>query len=143
MMARALGGSTEKAPQGWGIGKHVTEILTPQPWMQPSAPGYGVFVSHQDQVLQLPPGAQRIATSTHCPNSMFVVGDFFLGIQGHPEFTGAFAQDLAAGRAQIYGEDTLRCAQLTYGEPVDSDLVAQWILQFLNHAAEHTQSPTA
>ncbi|MSR15147.1 MAG: type 1 glutamine amidotransferase, partial [Gammaproteobacteria bacterium] len=82
MMARALGGITEKAPQGWGIGKHASEILAPQPWMQPQAAGYGVFVSHQDQVLQLPPGAQRLATSPHCPNAMFVVDDFFLGIQG-------------------------------------------------------------
>jgi GMP synthase-like glutamine amidotransferase len=134
MMARALGGVTEKAPQGWGIGKHVAQILRTPAWMQPAVPEYGVFVSHQDQVTHLPPAAERLATSTHCPNSMFVVDNVFLGIQGHPEFTAAFARDLASGRASVYGDDVLARALQTYGEASDSSLVARWIVQFLTTA---------
>ncbi len=134
MRARALGGVTEKARQGWGIGKHLTNVIAPRQWMHPAAATYGVFVSHQDQVTRLPPGAERLAANAHCPNSMFVVDDIFLGIQGHPEFTGEFAHELAAGRAQIYGESTLTLALPTYREPVDSGLVAHWILGFLNAA---------
>ncbi len=134
MIARALGGVTAKAPQGWGIGKHLTQVLKTPAWMAPATPAYGVFVSHQDQVLELPAQAERLASNPHCPNSMFVIDDLFLGIQGHPEFTGEFARDLAAGRAHIYGEKTLAEAQLTYSEPPDSFLVAQWIVQFLSLA---------
>lgn len=134
MMARALGGVTEKAPQGWGIGKHLTEVIAQPAWMQPPMSSYGVFMSHQDQVTTLPPQAVRLAANAHCPNSMFVIDDFFLGIQGHPEFTGEYAHDLAAGRAQIYGEDTLARALPTYREPVDSALVARWMLEFLSAA---------
>jgi GMP synthase-like glutamine amidotransferase len=132
MMARALGGVTAKAPQGWGIGKHFTQVLGTPTWMNPVASTYGVFVSHQDQVLQLPPRAERLATSAFCTNSMFVIDNLFLGIQGHPEFTGEFARELAAGRAEIYGEKTLAEAQKTYGEPADSLLVARWMVQFLS-----------
>jgi GMP synthase-like glutamine amidotransferase len=131
MMARALGGVTEKAPQGWGIGKHIATITEPRGWMNPAAPAYGVFVSHQDQVIRLPPPAERLATNAHCPNAMFVIDDFFLGIQGHPEFTGEFAHDLAAGRIETYGEETFARALPTYRETVDSPLIARWILRFL------------
>jgi len=134
MMARALGGVTEKAPQGWGIGKHVSEIIAARPWMYPPANRYGVFVSHQDQVTALPPQAVCLAANTHCQNSMFVIDDFFLGIQGHPEFTADYARDLATGRPQVYGADTIARALPTYASPVDSALVAQWMLEFLRAA---------
>ncbi|MGD9601006.1 MAG: type 1 glutamine amidotransferase [Gammaproteobacteria bacterium] len=131
LISRALGGAADKAPQGWGIGRHVAQVLHRPAWMQPPAAQYGVFVSHQDQVTQLPPGAARLATSAHCPNAMFVLDDVLLGIQGHPEFTGAFAHALAAGRGAVYGEDVLAAALPTYCEPVDSALLARWMLQFI------------
>ena len=137
MMARALGGVAEKASQGWGIGKKITDIIKVESWMQPALPHYGVFVSHQDQVTQLPAGAALLATNLHCPNSMFVQDEIFLGIQGHPEFTGDFAHDLARDRGEVYGEETLVRALPTYGEPVDSAIIARWIIQFLARAVQH------
>jgi GMP synthase-like glutamine amidotransferase len=134
IMAHALGGTTEAAAQGWGIGKHVTDVVSPKPWMTPALRQYGVFVSHQDQVTKLPQGAERLATNEHCPNSMFVVDSYFLGIQGHPEFTGDFARDLAHGRAELYGPTTLARALPTYEESVDSITIARWIVQFLQQA---------
>jgi GMP synthase (glutamine-hydrolysing) len=132
MMARALGGVTAKAPQGWGIGRHVASVLATPSWMQPAAAEYGLFHSHQDQVLTLPPGAERLARSAHCANAMFVVDDLFLGIQGHPEFSADYARELAAGRADIYGAEVLARALPTWKEPADSALVARWILAFLD-----------
>ena len=67
---------------------------------------------------------------------MFVQDEIFLGIQGHPEFTGDFARDLARGRGEVYGEETLARALPTYGEPVDSAIVARWIIQFLARAVQ-------
>ena len=133
MLGLALGGRAEKAAQGWGIGRHTVELLEREPWMAPAASTYGVFVSHQDQVTALPPGARRLASSTHCPNSMFVVDDVFLGIQGHPEFVAGYARDLVLGREDIFGATTIAKALPTYDEPVDSLLLAQWMLRFLEH----------
>lgn len=131
MMGLALGGRTEKAAQGWGIGRQAAEVLKPAAWMEPFAAQYAVFVSHQDQVTVLPPGAERLATNPYCPNAMFVAGDIFLGIQGHPEFTGAYARDLVVGREALYGAELIARAMPTYAQPVDSLLVARWMLAFL------------
>lgn len=131
MMGLALGGRTERAVQGWGIGAQAVEVLDPAPWMEPFAPSYSVFVSHQDQVTVLPPGARRLAANAHCANAMFVLDDVFLGIQGHPEFTGGYARDLVLGREEVYGPDLVARVMPTYSQPVDSALVAQWMLRFL------------
>ncbi|MGE3773001.1 MAG: GMP synthase [Gammaproteobacteria bacterium] len=133
LIGRALGGHTEKAAQGWGIGRHAAQVLSREPWMEPYAEAYGAFVSHQDQVTSLPPGARLLARNAHCEHSMFVLDDVFLGLQGHPEFDAGYARDLVLGREDIFGRDTVARALPTYDEPVDSPLLAQWILRFLEH----------
>lgn len=133
MIGRALGGRTEKAAQGWGIGRHSARIVAREPWMQPPLDDYGLFVSHQDQVTALPPGARALATNEHCPYSMFVVDDVLLGIQGHPEFDAAYARDLLSGRETLVGADTVARALPTFDEATDARIVAQWMLGFLEH----------
>ncbi len=88
-------------------------------------------MSHQDQVASLPPGAQRLAENPHCPVSMFILDDIFLGIQGHPEFTGDYARDLVLGRGDVYGDELIAKVMPSYDEPVDSKLLAHWINGFL------------
>ena len=82
MLGHALGGETRRAPQGWGIGRHDMELLETAPWMEAGAARYALFVSHQDQVVQLPPGARRLARNDHCENAMFVLDDCMLGHPG-------------------------------------------------------------
>jgi len=133
MMGLALGGNSARAPQGWGIGRHEVTVLAQEPWMVPAAAHYGVFVSHQDQVLALPPGARLLAANAHCPHAMFVHDDVFLGIQGHPEFAAGYARDLVRGREEVFGADKVARAWPSFDEPVDARLLAQWILRFLEH----------
>ena len=56
MMAQAFGGQVVKSPKGWGVGLHTYRITTKEPWMDSAAP-IAIAVSHQDQVVALPPGA--------------------------------------------------------------------------------------
>lgn len=42
---------------------------------------------HQDEVYEIPLGAEVIASSNKIGVEMFAIGDHILGIQGHPEFT--------------------------------------------------------
>ena len=46
---------------------------------------------HQDQVIEAPAGAVRVATSDFCPSAMLAYGSNGYSIQAHPEFTPEFS----------------------------------------------------
>ncbi|MEQ8676346.1 MAG: hypothetical protein RIC84_24230 [Aggregatilineales bacterium] len=131
MIAHALGGEVKKTGRGWGIGVKSVEINQPQAWMQPAMPAYNLLLSHQDQVETLPPDARVIGSNAHCPNSMIVVGEHFLGIQAHPEFTPQYAEALMCSRIERIGRETVDQALATLSTPIDSPAIAQWITAFL------------
>ena len=79
-MTRALGGTTEKASHGWGIGKHVSTVLLRRPtWMTSIAYTYGVFYSNQNQVTRLPSSATLLAGNHPFRNATFTFENIFLG----------------------------------------------------------------
>src|SRR5699024_6618568 len=61
MIARTLGGRVERA-RDWGVGVHTTQLLRQRPWMQPARHELSLLVSHQDQVVELPPDAVHLAS---------------------------------------------------------------------------------
>lgn len=63
LIAQALGGKVEKSDKGWGVGVMASKVELNKPWMQPTQHQFSLLVSHQDQVVELPPGAERIAGS--------------------------------------------------------------------------------
>ncbi|KAI7839749.1 hypothetical protein COHA_006553 [Chlorella ohadii] len=74
---------------------------------------------HQDQVLEVPPGATLLASSQRCPVEMYTVGDHVLCIQGHPEFDREVVEQLAAPRLAAIGKaDVQRMQQLLEEVPV-------------------------
>ena len=85
LVAEALGGKTLGADVGWGVGIHTSAVVDEKWFMQPALQEYNLIVSHKDQVVTLPEGAERLATSDFCPNSMFCIGDHI--------FTGVDARD--------------------------------------------------
>ncbi len=98
IIARALGGDVAKSPKGWGLGIH--EYAT-RNWPDELAPDPGILrvqAFHQDQVLAPPEGARCIAGSDFCEYAALWYPGFALSVQGHPEFTRAYAQDLLAER---------------------------------------------
>ncbi len=60
IMAQAFGGRVVKSDRGWGVGLHTYRVLDRRPWMD-EAETVSVPASHQDQVVELPPGARVIA----------------------------------------------------------------------------------
>lgn len=132
MLAHTLGGHAEKAAVGWGMGLRRFAIDATPAWMT-TAPTHGqLYFCHQDQVVRLPVGAQRLAGDDFCPNAMFVIGDQVLGIQGHPEFSTAFMATLIDALGEQAGATvaTQATASLRAGE-ADGALVAQWVVNFL------------
>ncbi len=132
MIAHALGGEVKKTERGWGMGVKAVEIDHPQAWMQPALPAYNLLLSHQDQVETLPPDAVVIGSNTHCPNSMIAVGEHFLGIQAHPEFTTRYAEALYCSRVERIGQEKVETALATLNTPLDTLTMARWMAEFLS-----------
>jgi len=134
LLARAMGGRVERASTGWGVGAQRYDIVEYRPWMVPPAEQMVLIASHEDQVVQLPSDARLLARSDSCPNAMFSVGDRAIGIQAHPEFTAALSRALTDLRVELIGEAGAADARESLSTPLDRQLAAEWIAQFLRGA---------
>ncbi|MEI8595365.1 hypothetical protein [Photobacterium sp. Hal280] len=102
--------------------------------MKGAGPQISLVVSHQDQISRLPPEARVLAGSDFCPFAMIQIKTFFLGIQGHPEFTKSYVNDLMTARQQLYGDDVYEKGISSLSQPVDDKRVVSWIVLFLEKA---------
>lgn len=131
LIAEALGGKTQAAEVGWGVGVHSYDIITDHWSMAPALEDYSVLVSHKDQVTELPAGAALLAQSDFCPNAMFAIDDHILALQGHPEFQKGYSEDLMNWRREILGEELYQAGIQSLGSDLQSPELALWILRFL------------
>jgi len=94
IIARALGGEVRKYDGGFGAGVRCSRVIDDA--MKPYFPGQTMHLlySHHDQVMMLPDGATRCATSDFCLNESFRMGRQVVTFQGHPEFTVAYSRHL-------------------------------------------------
>lgn len=130
LLASALGGRVERAPGGWGVGVKEYEVVSPQWWMDPPRWSFALVASHEDQVVELPRGAELVARSSYCPNAAFHVGARAIAIQAHPEFPAELSARLLMLREGLIGIDAARQARGTLDIPVDRELVVGWIVRF-------------
>lgn len=122
IVAKALGGRVEKFAGGWSVGptdyRFGDEVLTLNAW-------------HQDQVVEIPEGAEVVARSEFCANAALAYDDRILTVQAHPEFTGSFIDGLIRTRGQgIVPDPLLRQAEARMGQPNSSALLADHITDF-------------
>ncbi|OVA08885.1 Glutamine amidotransferase [Macleaya cordata] len=95
VLCRALGGKIGKASSGWDIGLRKVRLakdLTSSfsflsNCMDDIPPCLSIIECHQDEVWEVPDGAEVIAFSEKTSVEMFGIGEHILGIQGHPEYT--------------------------------------------------------
>lgn len=141
LIAEAMGGKVERADCGWLIGVHTAEITVAKDYMTPATGQIRVPMMCEDQVQVLAEDATVIASGNTCPNMMLQYGEHFLSIQGHPEFSKAFAKAVINVR-----QDDLPSKRLQKGleslnqENIDNDLLFQWFANFLlaDRAEEQT-----
>jgi len=122
IVAKALGGRVEKFAGGWSVGptdyRFGDEVLTLNAW-------------HQDQVVEIPEGAEVIARSEFCANAALAYDDRILTVQAHPEFPDSFIDGLIRTRGQgIVPDPLLRQAEARMGQPNSSALLADHITDF-------------
>ena len=133
-MAQALGGRVEKSDRGWGVGLHRYEVVSREPWMDPPAATVAVPVSHQDQVVEAPADARVLLRSGFTPLAGLAWGEEAISLQGHPEFTPAYAADLTGGRRDRIGADLVDPALDSLAGPDDRALVGRWLRRFIDGA---------
>ena len=119
IIAQALGGRAGRAG-AWGVGR-----MPAQTHGLPFDVA-NILVSHQDQVLELPPNAQRLMSSDFCPNFAFRTGHL-VGVQGHPEFTPEYSAALANARRARIGNARVDQALASLNDPLNAATVIEWL----------------
>lgn len=140
LIARALGGEVVKSERGWGVGMSFNRLTRHAAWMEPWQESLDLVVSHQDQVVRMPEGSTLLAESDFCPIYVMQVGETFLGVQGHPEFAKAYSADLMTRRRDVVPANRVREGLASLNAPVDDQVMARWILNFLRQANERRGS---
>jgi GMP synthase-like glutamine amidotransferase len=131
-MAQAFGGRVVKSPMGWGVGEHEYRVVAREPWMD-DADTFRLPASHQDQVVDVPPGAEVFAASAFTPIAGLAWRDQpAISMQPHPEFEPAYATALIeARRGRIYSDEEADRAIASFDRPDDRARVGKWIGAFL------------
>ncbi len=124
IIAQALGGKVAKFGGGWAVGPQSYdfdgETLVLQAW-------------HQDQVVEKPAIATRVASNDFCENAALVYGDQVFSVQAHPEFGDQFVDGLirTRGRGKV-PDPLLDSAAARLGGPLDNATIADRIAAFFN-----------
>ena len=131
LIAQALGGTVRKSEKGWGIGRHVYDVV----------PGNGVIdgetiaiaASHQDQVIEPPAGATTIFHSEFTPHAgLLYTNGTAMSVQPHPEFTVAFGHICCEKAGQSGAPESLvATAKASLDQPLDNAGVGRAIARFL------------
>lgn len=138
-IAHALGAKVAKSDKGWGIGRHVYDIIAPQAWMGADAPKtFSLGVSHQDQVLSLPPGATLVGQNDFCEFAALAYpAAKAISFQGHPEYSPGFSCALYGVRKGTkLPVEMVDAAEASFDEPLDNDLIARWMARFLQSTVD-------
>ena len=137
-IAHALGGETARWERGWGVGVHALDVVEQRPWMQPPQEHLRMIMSHQDQIVALPPGATVLGRTEHCAVAMFEVGDRMLGLQGHPEYSTAYAAAALETRLDRIPRELVVAARATFSGQTDAAAASEWIARYLGEARDPT-----
>lgn len=136
-IAHALGGRVERAGQ-WGLGVAQTAFESRASWLPDEPATLKLHAAHEDQVVELPPGAQRLGGNEFCEYGAFAIGNQVFTTQYHPEFQSAFMNALVNDKiAPSLPADVTATAraQMAANDPSDdSNEFARWVVRFYEQA---------
>lgn len=115
LLAHALGGVAGPNPAGRQIGtvsSHLIDNIDKDPLLGSLPKRFTAQASHSEVVLQLPPGAQRLATSPLDENFAIRFSENAWGVQYHPEFSAPVMSDYIHYRAGALREEGLNPEEL-------------------------------
>jgi GMP synthase-like glutamine amidotransferase len=130
LIAQAFGGVVRKSEKGWGIGRHVYDVVPGNSVIEGQR--IAIACSHQDQVIEPPADARTILFSDFTPHAgLLYANGVTLSVQPHPEFDVGYAYaccELREGRAP---ESVVRAAKASLAEPLDSAKLGAAITRLL------------
>lgn len=122
ILAQALGGKVEKFKGGWSVGRKSYLGLDGQE--------NHIIAWHQDQVVEVPAGAEVTGSSEFCQVAMLRYGDRAMSLQSHPEFTPDFFTALLKSRRASLPDHIAGGALDNLQEPLTSGEYANSIATF-------------
>ena len=127
IVAQALGGKVAKFGGGWSVGHRSYEI---------NGETMHFNAWHQDQVVDLPDGAEVIGSNDFCAHAALLYDNRILTIQPHPEFDAEVIDLLIRTRGPgVVPEDLLKAANDNLSKPTDSDRFADRMEAFFKRGA--------
>ena len=115
LLAHALGGVAGPNPAGRQIGTvdtHLIDNKENDSLIRYLPKRFSAQASHSEVVLELPPGARRLATSPLDNNFAIRFTENAWGVQFHPEFSAPVMSDYVRYRAEALREEGLNPEQL-------------------------------
>lgn len=136
ILAEALGGRVEKSDRGWGVGVQDYALVHRPVWLAGAPDVMSVGAMHQDQIVDMPPGATVLARTPHCPHAVLAYGDpdrpDAISLQPHPEFDAGFLDALIAMRAGgVIPAEVARDARASLTRPMHRAEWARSILAYV------------
>lgn len=142
LMAHALGGRVDYLPDGREIG---TQLITcrPEAALDPLAgnlpASFRAHTTHEQGVMELPPGAIALARSERDPHHLVRYGRCALSVQFHPEFNAEVMRAYvrhkhAAIRSE--GDDPGRLFRQVAATPVARGLLRRFVRRHMTGAGE-------
>ena len=131
LLALLLGGKTERASQGWGMGIHRYQVTQKPSWMTPQTDTLDMMIWHQDQVTEAPINATVLASSAFCPIAAYYIGDQMLCFQGHPEFVPDYSRSILNIRQDVYGDQVYQQGINSLELQHQGNMVAEWMMRFV------------
>jgi len=130
IIAQALGGTVQKADQGWGLGRHIYNVQPGNGLID--LPQLAIACSHQDQVLKAPAEATPLLSSDFAPYAgLLYANGSTLTFQPHPEFDRDYAYELCVMRQGIAPDDVVKTAEESLDHPLDGDILGDVISRLL------------
>ena len=115
MLAHALGGRVGPNPGGRQIGTvtaHLIDSSKEDALLGYLAHTFAAQTSHSEVVLELPPNAERLATSPLDDNFAIRFAENAWGVQFHPEFSGPVMSEYIRLRAEALRNEGLNPERL-------------------------------
>ena len=131
LIAQALGGTVRKSEKGWGIGRHVYDVVPDNGVIDGET--IAIAASHQDQVIEPPTGATTIFRSAFTPHAgILYANGTAMSVQPHPEFTEAFGHICCEKAGQSGAPESLvATAKASLDQPLDNADLGRAIARFL------------
>lgn len=122
IMADVFGGKAIKSDKGFVTGTRQ---------FNDRGVNVNAYLAHQDQVVDIPPNAEVIASAAHCPVAALSYDFPAMSVQFHPEYSGEFAKDLIdMFGAELMSPEQLQAARDSLSAEAEDKLWCKEVAEF-------------